>query len=806
MSDLRTAFRSLRKTPGFTAVAILTIAVGIAANTALFSVFDRLILNPVSLPNPSSLVAIWSNNPSLSFNAPAVSWPRYQMIARENRSFAQLAISAFDNFTLTGNGDPQQLNGLRVSASFFSTLGVSAARGRTFTPEEDVPNGPAVVVLSHELWQTQFGGRADLIGSTITLNGLSWQVIGILPPRLSNPWSNTQVFAPRVFEVAGLTQQQVQNGASYAQPLARLKPGVSLEQAHAELAAISKGYGQQFGAHLDANNMSEARSFTGSLTGNIRPTFFTLLAAVAFVLLIACANVASLFLSRLTARHKEIAVRQSLGATRGAVMRQFLTESLLFSGIAGVLGVGLAFAALRGIQTAFATQLPPNTTLALDWRALVFTALVTVFSAVLVGLVPALQASRTALVDVLKDAARGSSSARGGRFRATLIVVEVALSVVLLVGSGLLLMSFIKLQKTPPGFEAHQVGGAFVGVPANRYKTPTEQIRFFTEVVERLRADPRVANAASVIGLPLSGFNPVSPYSVSGRQILPLAQRPLAGLCIVHENYFDTLRIALKEGRLFTAQDREGAPGVAVINESLAKRLFPGESPLGKVLLRGPNADIAHEIVGVIRDVKTRGLTAPAPDEIYYPARQLGRGGMAVIARGQPGSDAAALQAIIRSAVASVDKDQPISFFTTMDTLLTNSLGAQRIVATLTAIFAGVALILAAIGLYSVLAYAVSQRTNEIGIRMALGAQPAQVISLVMRSGFKLVALGLVVGLAGAAGAARLIQTLLFDVQPFDLTIYAGVAALFAVVAALACLIPSLRASRIDPLVALRAD
>lgn len=804
MSDFKSAVRALLKTPGFTSVAVLTIAVGIAANTALFSVFDRLILNPVALPQPASLVAIWTNNPALNFNAPAVSWPRYQMIARDAKSFSSLAISAFDNFTLTGNGDPQQLTGLRISTSFFPTLGISPARGRNFTADEDVPNGPTVVIISHELWQTQFGGRATIVGETLQLNGLTWQIVGVMPPRLTNPWSNTQVFAPRVFEVSGLTPQQVQNGAGYAQPIGRLRPGVSFQQANAELAAISQGYAGQFGSFLDANNTSEARSFTESLVGNLRPTFYTLLGAVAFVLLIACANVASLFLSRLTARHKEIAVRQSLGATRLLVVRQFLIESLLFSTVAGVIGVLLGLWALSAIQTAFAAQLPPNTTLTLDWRALAFTAAVTGASAVLVGLVPAIQASKTALVDVLKDAARGSSSARGGRFRSALIVTEVALSVVLLVGSSLLLLSFLRLQKTPPGFEAAGVAGAFVGVPANRYKTPGEQAQFFADVVDRVQADARVKKAASVIGLPLSGFNPRSPYSVAGRPILPLPQRPLAGLGIVHENYFEVMRIPLREGRYFTAQDREGMPGAAIINESLAKRLFPGESPLGKVLLRGPNADIAHEIVGVIRDVKTNGLSAPVPDEIFYPMRQLGRAGMLVIARTD--GDAAALQSVLRSAVAGVDKDQPISFFATMENNLANSLGAQRIVASLTAIFAAVALILAAVGLYSVLAYAVSQRTNEIGIRMALGAQPGQVVGLVMRSGLRLVAIGLLLGLAAAAGTARLIQTLLFNVQPFDPLIYAGVATLFAIVAAFACLMPSLRASRIDPLVALRAD
>lgn len=804
MSDFKFAFRALLKTPGFTLVAVLTIAVGIGANTALFSVFDRLVLNPVTVPNPSSLVAIWTTNPQLNFNAPAVSWPRYEEIQRHARSFASLAISAFDNFTLTNNGDPQQLQGLRVSASFFPTLGVNVARGRNFTAEDDLPNGAAVVILSHALWQAQFGGRDSIIGETVQLNGQPWEVVGILPPRLSNPYSQPQIFAPRVFDVAGLTPLQVRTGAGYAQPIARLKPGVSREQAGAELAAISKRYAQQFASHLDANNLSEARGFVDALVGNLRPTFYTLLGTVTFVLLIACANVASLFLGRLVARHKEIAVRQSLGATRRAIIRQFLAESLLFSVTAGVVGVLLGLWSLAAIESTFGPQLPPGTELSLDWRALAFTAGVTLLSAVLVGLAPAWQASRAQLAEVLKDASRGSSGARGGQFRAALIVAEVALSVILLVGSTLLLLSFLRLQRTPPGFEPKGVAAAFVGVPLNRYATPAAQAQFFGDVIERLKQDPRVTDAAAVIGLPLSGFNPVSPYSVGGRPILPLSQRPLAGLGIVSEGYFKALRIPLRAGRYFTAADREGAPGVAIINETLAARLFPGKPALGEVMLRGPNADQAHQIVGVIADVKTNGLNSPVPDEIYYPMRQLGRAGMAVIARTD--ADAGGLQAVIRAAVTAVDKDQPISFFATMDTNLAQSLGTQRIVASLTAIFAAVALVLAAVGLYSVVAYAVSQRTNEIGIRMALGAQPGQVIRLIMRSGLTLVALGLALGLVGAAGAARLIQSLLFSVQPYDPLVYAGVTVLFAGVATLACLLPSLRAARIDPLVALRAD
>jgi predicted permease len=804
MSDVKTAIRALRKSPGFTLVAILTIAGGIGANATLFSVYDRLVLNPVTIPSPSTLVAIWTNNPQVALNFPAVSWPRYEELRDEASSFSSIGISAFDNFTLTGNGDPEQLNGQRVSATFLPTLGIMPASGRNFTPEEDVPNGPAVCIVSHELWQTRFGGRSDLVGHTITLNGQSWQVIGIMPPRLTVPFAQVQILAPRVFEVGGLTAAQVRVGAGYAQPIARLKPGVSLERARTELAAISRRSGERFATRLDATNTTVPLMFVPSLVSNLEPTFYTLLGAVGFVLLIACANVASLFLGRLAARHKEIAVRQSLGASRSAVARQFLTESVLFSAVAGGLGALFSVWALRGVQSLVSGQLPPNSVLTLNWRALAFTGAITLITGLLVGLVPAAQASRSPLVDVLKDSARGSSSQHGGRFRAALIVGEVALSVVLLVGSKLLLKIFLELQRTSPGFDPKGAASAFVALPPTRYPSPAQQVQFFDDVIERLRNTPGVTGAAAAIGIPLSGFTPRFPYSVGGRQVLPLPQRPLANLGIVTPGYFDTMRIRFAEGHAFSAADRSGSAGVCVVNETLGRRLFPGESPLGKVLLRGPNAEVPCQIIGVIRDVKTAGLNSPPPDEIYFPLAQLTRAGVAVVARTT--AEAAALQAIIRAAVAAIDKDQPISFFATLDANIGQSLGAQRIVASLTAVFAALALVLSAVGLYSVLAYAVSQRTPELGIRMALGAQRSQVIGLVMKSGLSFVAVGLAIGLAAAAGAARLIQTLLFNVQPLDPATYLGVAVLFTTVAALACLLPSMRASRIDPLVALRAD
>lgn len=801
MVNVRAAIRPLLQHPGFTAIAVVTIAIGIGANAALFSVYDQLVLRPVSAPDPQSLVSIATRNPQLNVLVPNISWPRYVEVKANAPAFASVGIAAFDSMTLTGNGEPLALNAQRIDSTLLPTLGVLPLRGRNFTADEDVPNGPDVCIISHELWQTQFGGRDGIVGETITLNGRPWQIVGVMPPHMTVPFRQVQVFAPRVFEVAGLTQVQVDAGSIYAQAIGRLAPGATIDQARAQLTAITRRYGEQFGGKLDANAPSEPQLLVETLAGSLQPTFRTLLGAVAFVLLIGCANVASLFLGRLNTRHKEIALRQSLGASRAQILLQFVTESVVFSTIGGALGLLVAMWALWAMRSSLATQLPPNTILTLNPRAVGFAALATLASALLVGFAPAWQASRRNVVDALKEGSRGSTS-RGGRFRSTLIVAEVALSVVLLVGSTLLLLSFVKLQQTAPGFDPSGVATAIISAPAARYATPAQQADFFESVVDALKTNPQVTSAAISIGLPMSGFQPRAPYQYEGQPFLPLGQRPMAQLNIVSEDYFKLLHIPVVSGRAFTDSDRQGAPTVAIINESLAKRIFPDQPALGKTLIRGANSEIKAEIVGIVRDVKSLGLNVPAPDEMFFPVRQLPRPTVGLVAKTT--GDPAALQAIMRAAVAAVDKDQPITFFTTLDTNIANTLGSQRLVALLTTIFAAVALGLSALGLYSVLAYMVTQRVQEIGIRMALGAHPSQVIGLIMRSGARLVAIGLVVGVAGAAGVTRLIQSLLFNVASMNPLVYLGVVVLFSAVAALACLMPSLRASRIDPVVALQ--
>jgi predicted permease len=479
-----------------------------------------------------------------------------------------------------------------------------------------------------------------------------------------------------------------------------------------------------------------------------------------------------------------------------------LAESVLFSAAAGALGAAVAVWTLRALQPILASQLPPNATLTLNWRALVVAGAVSLAGAILTGLVPALQASQPDLVGQLKDSSRGSSTGHGGRFRQALIVAEVTLSVVLLVGAGLLVESFLKLARTETGIEAGGAASAFVGLPLGRYGTPQQQADFYERVIERLAAQPGVTDAAASLATPLNG-GVRTPFGILGRPQPPLAERPLVTFDVVSENYFRLLRIPVARGRTFSADDRLTSPLVCAVNQAFATQMFPGRSPIGQVLLFGAN-DRHVEIVGVTADVKTVGVNAPAPAEVYFPLRQLAKSGMNVM--GKTAGRAATLQTAIKNAVAAVDPTQAVSFFATLENALSQSLGTQRLVATLTGLFAALALLLSLLGLYSVLAHLVSQRTPEIGIRMALGATRGQVVGLVMRSGLALVAIGLTLGLGGAAAASRLIRQLLFGVEPLSAPIYIAVAAAFGLVAALACLVPSLRASRIDPLVACRTE
>lgn len=802
LADIRAALRALRKTPGFSLSAVIALGIALAATTAMLSVFDRLVLHPATVRDPDSLVSILSKNPKRNITRGGNSVPRYEEVISQAQSFSSTAVDAFDAATLTGVGNPVQLSVLRVNASFFPTLGVAPFRGHAFTAEDDVPNGPAVCMLSYEFWKAQFGGAETTVGSTITLDGRGWQVIGITPPRLTPPFGQIQLFVPRVADISALTPQQVKAGAVFFQSFGRLKPGVSVEAATSELETLSAAYAERDPSRVDAAAVNYASRFADSLAAGIAPSVDALVGAVACLLLIACANTSSLFLNRLLGRRKEIAIRLAMGASRIRVVRLFVIESMVFTGAATILAVAGGAFSLTYLSGLTSAQLPAPVTFVLNVRVFAWIAVVAAAAALATGLVPAIQASRPDVVEHLKDGARGSSSGSGGRLRQILVVAEVALSTVLLAGAALLLLTFLRLQRAPLGFETSGIASAVLGLPASRYPTPQQQSDFYDRLLEQLHADGTVTSAAVALGVPLAGGTRF-PYAVAGRPIPPMADRAVATGNMVSPEYFRVFGLRLAAGRVFTNDDRANAPFVCVINQTLAKRLFGANNPLGESILLGRNADTPFRIVGVIADALSAGANNPVPDELYLPVKQRTTPSMFLVARTR--GDAAALQSTMQRALGAVDPGQALSFFATMEATAAASLGTQNLVAKLTLVFAALALGLAIVGLYSVLAYTVSQRKPEIGVRIALGASGRDVVGLVMGYGLRLVGIGIVIGVAAAVPTARVIRQLLFGVDALNPLVYAGVAVAFGGVAAAACLLPSLRAARTDPLISLRS-
>ncbi|MEO8360106.1 MAG: ABC transporter permease [Vicinamibacteria bacterium] len=805
MNQLTYALRQLAKSPLLTSAAVLSLALAIGANTALFSIFDQLVLRPHSFSDPKSLVRVWVQSSSTQVPGPALSLTKYEF-ARDNQTvFTSVAASAQTSLVYTRvNAEPEQLDVQRVTASFFPTLAISPAIGRNFDPSEDKAGGSDVTVLSHEFARAHFGTASAALGQMVTLNGIDHRVIGVMPPHPSAPYSGTQAFITHTWDPATLNAAQVQAGARYLQVTARLRPGVTLKEANQELAILDSRYESAFVGRLDAKTPMILKTLSEELAGALGTTLGFLLGAVGAVLLIACANVSNLFLASLSARSKEVTIRLSMGAERRHITQQFMVESLIFSALATGVGAAGGRAALFLIQRAAINQLPPDTTLNFSPLTYIFMASVCMICTIAVGLFPAMQSPSFGIATVLRDASRGvPGGARGTRFRSGLIVAQVAVSAVLLVGSALLMLSFYRLQHTPAGLKTDGVATALLNVPVDRYKTPPERADFYRRVVERLKSNPQIKDASVAFGLPFAG-PPVSPYTIFGQPVRPAPERALANLHIVGPDFFNVLGIPLMEGRLMSERDDFNAPGVCLINESFARRLFPSESAVGKRLLRGIGADIPVEIIGVVGNVRANGLTLPAPDAIYYAFAQVPKPTANLLARVD--GDPHLLEKVMHDAVSQVDAAQPVASFQTMDAVLQQTVGLQRLLASVVALFATVALFLTSVGLYGVIAYSVAQRTSEIGVRIAIGARPKQIILHVLSDGMKLVSVGLIVGLGLAAMAGRTMSSLLFSVSAVNGPLYFVVALLFAMVAALACLTPAMRAARIDPLLALRGD
>ncbi|MGA9996778.1 MAG: ABC transporter permease [Pyrinomonadaceae bacterium] len=804
--DLRYGVRMLLKSPGFSIVVVVALALGIGANSAIFSVVNAVLLRPLSFERPEQLMMVWggtkqNNNARLVLSVPDMSDLREQSQTLEYIAPYQQAGAA-----LTNGGETERLYGANVSADIFPLLRAKPLMGRTFTREEDVAGGPPVIVISEGLWQRQFGSAPDIIGKEIKLGSKGYIVVGVMPQGFRFPIrSEKPDFWQPISSSPSYAAAKDVRGSRSLRVVARLKQGVTIAQAQADLAAIAR---RLEGQYPDSNT---GLSFSviplqEDIVGSVRPALLVILGAVGFVLLIACANVANLLLARAASRHKEIAIRTALGAGRMRIVRQFLTESLLLSLAGGALGLLLAMWGVDLLVAASPADLPRTGEIGLDANVLGFTLAVSVLTGILFGLVPALQASKLDLNESLKEGGRGSTeNLRRNRVRSLLVIAEVALSLMLLVGAGLLIRSFVSLLNTSPGFETE--GLLVVDLPLSRSKYPSgeQQVALVRQLIERVREVPGVASVAAVNIVPLSGNDRQSSFTIEGRPEPPAGQEPDAEASTVTPDYFRTMGIPLRRGRIFTEQDKQDAPPVLVISETLARRNFPGEDPLGKRLVIDDDKP-PYEIVGIVGDVRHQGLETEVYPEYYLSFFQLPERQVNLMIRAAPPSDAASIQGAVRGAIKQVDSDQLIWEMKKMQQLLSESVARRRFNMMLLGVFASLALLLASVGIYGVMSYTVAQRTHEIGIRMALGAQVRDVFKLVVGQGMTLVLIGVGLGLIGAFAVTRVMSSLLFGISATDPLTFAGVASLLAGIAFVACLIPARKATKVDPMIALRYE
>jgi putative ABC transport system permease protein len=799
--DLTYALRRLIKSPGFTLVAVATLALGIGANSAIFSVVNGVLLKPLPYPEADRLVGVYHTSEG---HRAVMSPPNFIDVAHAATTLENAAAVSGSRAILTGEGEPVRLDTAEVSASLFNVLRVRPALGRTFNADENTPGKTNVVVLSYGLWQQRFGSDPNVIGRRIQLDGETKEIVGVMPAEFSFP-AERQAWLPLEYDQNFVSKQR---GAWYLSVVARLKPGVSIEQSAAEVQTIGRNLAKQY---PDQNATIGMTTFPlhEAMVVNIRSAVLVLLGAVGFVLLIACANVANLLLARAAARETEMAVRTALGAARGRLVRQLLTESVLIALCGAAFGLLLA---VWGVEFLLGLQpegIPRLDAIRVDGTVVVFTLVIALVTGLVFGVVPAFQATR-GLSHALKEAGRGAMSGRAGnRVRAALVVAEMALAVMLLAGAGLLMRSFVRLQAVDPGFRPAQTLSFELTMPDARYKEDSRRVAFFDQLLPRLRALPGVQSVGAAMALPLSGMDFNISFSVTGRPPVPPAEQPAMEVRVASADYFSTIGIPVKRGRAFTENDREGTPRVVVITESAAKQYFPNEDPIGKTINLGwgkgagkPKA--GGEVVGIVGDVKDSGLSEPNPPEIFLPLRQWPVSLMSVVIR--TATPPTAIADAVRAEVYAIDPSLPVSKVRTLDQIVAKSISQPRFYMTLLAIFAAVALALAGIGIFGVLSYAVAQRTREIGIRMALGAQERTVVGLVVRQAMTLVIAGVVCGTIAALLLSQTLATMLFGVTPTDPATFSGVAVVLVAVALLACYMPARRATRVDPIVALRAE
>ncbi|HXI90675.1 MAG TPA: ABC transporter permease, partial [Blastocatellia bacterium] len=769
IQDLRYAFRMLLKNPGFAAVAVIALALGIGANTAIFSVVNTILLRSLPYDDPDRLMVV-KENKLPQFPEFSVSPGNFLDWQKQNASFEKLAAVQGSSYNLvTGDAEPERLDGARVSAGLFEMLGVKPVQGRTFLEEEDQPGHQNVVVLSSNLWKRRFGSDPNIIGQSITMSAASYTIIGIMPPSFQFPDRDIDLWTPIAFTAA----QAQQHGSHYVAVIGRLKPGVTTEQARTEMSGIAARLAEQY-PNSNAGWSTIVVPMQQFEVRDIKPALLVLLGAVALVLLIACANVANLLLARSTARQKEIAIRTALGASRSRVVRQLLTESVLLAVVGGGAGLLLAAWGTRSLLALAPEDLPRVKDVALDGRVLGFTLLVTLITGIVFGLVPALQASRPNLNETLKEGGRGTTGGHH-RIRSSLVITEVALALVLLVGAGLLIRSFIRLEQVNPGSNTKNAMSANVALPGRKYPNSDQYLSFFTQLMEKIAALPGVVAVGATQSLPIQGDYLVG-FNIQGRPPDPPGEDKSTNYYAVTPDYFKAMGIPLLRGRLFTEQDSKNAPRVAVINETMARTYFSDEDPIGKGINLSQGREGFREIVGIVGDVKQYGLAQPTTLQTYEPYLQMPFSAVTLIVRTE--GNPAALSGSIRSEVLALDKEQPVSRIRTLDQIISGSVQQQRFTMLLLGVFAAVALILAAVGLYGVMSYAVTQRTHEIGIRMALGANTGNVLRLVVGHGMLLALIGVFIGLGGAFAFTRLMSKLLFAVSTTDPVTFAGISVL----------------------------
>ena len=790
------AFRTLRRQPTFVFVAVLTLALGIGANTAIFSVIKTVVLNPLPYEDPEKIAVLWEVNPE--GNQERVSIPTFQDWQREAKSLESLAAYRQVDFSYSGNGDPRNVPGVRATPDLFTVLKAGAALGRTFVPEESVVGADRVVVLSHGFWTRVLGADRSIIGKTIQLDAVPFTVVGVMKPGFEFPTStNVEVWTPLAFDPKDM--HGASRRARSLVVVGRVAQNATHEEAQQELSVLAKRIADE---HKDSNAGWGARVIAAKeqLVASSRPALMVLMGAVGFLLLIVCANMANLLLARLSSRRREIAVRGALGASRWEVARPILAESLLLSFAGGTLGLAAAFGGLRLLTTLPEGELPRMAQIQLDGGVLLFTTVVSIAVAIGFGLIPALHASRTDLRDNMNESAGGTASPYARRVLSGLVVIEVALALVLLVGAGLMTRSFTKLLQVSPGFDSTNLVAARVLLPTTKYNQRPGLVRFYEDVIERLRRAPGVNSASAVSAMPLHNVGAASalPFSVAG-QPPPPTEDPLADVRIVAPKYFETMKIALLEGRFLDERDSEDGPKTSVINETMARRYFKDRSPIGQII---QNPHGKSEVVGVVGDVHNQGLDSEPKKQVYLPMRQSPTAGMALVAR--TSSDPAAFANTIQRVIWDVDPEQPIYELSTMDQILARAVFLPRLSTTLLATFALAALLLAGLGIYGVLSYSVTQRTKEIGLRMALGASSGNTVALIVRNSVTLVAIGGGVGLVAAILLARSMAGVLYGVGPFDLPSFAAAATVLMFAGVTASLLPAFRTTRVDPVVALR--